>query len=314
MASPRTATPANKRKRGASMLKALGRKWRDKTEFGMFTLPVLICIAVAFYIPFAMTVRYSLTEWNGIAKTPVWVGLDNFRQIFMGDSNFSDAAWFTVKYAVLYIVLVNVLAIGLALILDLKLKTTSWLRAAFFIPYILSLVIVGFIWKFIFMQGFSSLGESTGWGIFQLSWLGTPNLAFISILLVSIWQSIGFYLVIYIAGLQSVPDDLKEAATVDGAGPLRRFWNITLPLLAPSITISVFMALTNSIKVFDVILSLTAGGPGGTTYSVAYDIYRDTFQNNLYGYGTAKALILFVAVLIITIIQLAFFKRREVEA
>ncbi|MNZ42579.1 sn-glycerol-3-phosphate transport system permease protein UgpA [compost metagenome] len=210
--------------------------------------------------------------------------------------------------------LVNVLAILLALLLDMKLKTTPWLRAAFFIPYILSLVIVGFIWKFIFMQGFESLGTSTGWGIFSLSWLGNPNLAFISILLVSIWQSVGFYMVIYIAGLQSVPDDLKEAATVDGAGPFRRFFNITLPLLAPSITISVFMALTNSIKVFDVILSLTGGGPGGTTYSVAYDIYRDTFQNNLYGYGTAKALILFVAVLVITVIQLTIFKRREVEA
>lgn len=296
------------------MLKALGRKWREKMEFGMFTLPVLICIAVAFYIPFAMTIRYSMTQWNGISKNPVFVGLDNFKQIFMSDTNFADSAWFTIKYAILYIILVNVLAILLAVVLDMKLRTTSWLRAAFFVPYILSLVIVGFIWKFIFMQGFNSLGESTGWEVFALSWLGTPGLAFVSILAVSIWQSIGFYLVIYIAGLQSVPEDLKEAATVDGAGPLRKFFSITLPLLAPSITISVFMALTNSIKVFDVILSLTGGGPGGTTYSIAYDIYRDTFQNNLYGYGTAKALILFLAVLVVTIVQLAFFKRREVEA
>ncbi|KGE16262.1 carbohydrate ABC transporter permease [Paenibacillus wynnii] len=296
------------------MLKTLGRKWREKMEFGIFTLPVLICIAVAFYIPFAMTIQYSMTKWNGIAKNPVFVGLDNFKQIFMSDTNFADSAWFTIKYAVLYIILVNVLAILLAVVLDMKLRTTSWLRAAFFVPYILSLVIVGFIWKFIFMQGFSSLSASTGWAIFDLSWLGTPELAFISILAVSIWQSIGFYLVIYIAGLQSVPEDLKEAATVDGAGPFRKFFSITLPLLAPSITISVFMALTNSIKVFDVILSLTGGGPGGTTYSVAYDIYRDTFQNNLYGYGTAKALILFLAVLVVTIIQLSIFKRREVEA
>ncbi|MEK4206541.1 ABC transporter permease [Paenibacillus odorifer] len=296
------------------MLKSLGKRWREKTEFGLFTLPVLICIAVAFYIPFAMTIRYSMTKWNGISKHPKFVGLDNFKQIFMGDTNFANSAWFTIKYAILYIVLVNVLAILLALVLDMKLKSTPWLRAAFFIPYILSLVIVGFIWKFIFMQGFNSLGESTGWSIFGLSWLGTPGLAFVSILAVSIWQSIGFYLVIYIAGLQSVPEDLKEAATVDGAGPMRKFFSITLPLLAPSITISVFMALTNSIKVFDVILSLTGGGPGGTTYSIAYDIYRDTFQNNLYGYGTAKALILFLAVLMVTILQLAFFKRREVEA
>jgi len=296
------------------MFKALGRKWSEKLEFGIFTLPVLICIAVAFYIPFAMTIRYSMTKWNGISKHPKFVGLDNFKQIFMGDANFASSAWFTIKYAVLYIVLVNVLAILLAVMLDMKLKTSSWLRAAFFVPYILSLVIVGFIWKFIFMQGFESLAASTGWGIFEMSWLGEPGLAFVSILFVSIWQSIGFYLVIYIAGLQSVPDDLKEAATVDGAGPIRRFFSITLPLLAPSITISVFMALTNSIKVFDVILSLTGGGPGGTTYSIAYDIYRDTFQNNLYGYGTAKALILFVAVLFVTIIQLTLFKRREVEA
>ncbi|MCM3630320.1 sugar ABC transporter permease [Paenibacillus glycanilyticus] len=296
------------------MFKKMGRKVSEKIEFGLFTLPVLICIAIAFYIPFAMTIRYSLTKWNGISKHPKFIGLDNFKQIFLHDTNFTQSAWFTIKYAILYIVLVNVLAILLALVLDMKLKSTTWLRAAFFIPYILSLVIVGFIWKFIFMQGFESLGASTGWGIFKLSWLGEPGLAFISILLVSIWQSVGFYLVIYIAGLQSVPDDLKEAATVDGAGPFRRFFNITLPLLAPSITISVFMALTNSIKVFDVILSLTGGGPGGTTYSIAYDIYRDTFQNNLYGYGTAKALILFVAVLIVTIIQLTIFKRREVEA
>lgn len=296
------------------MIKIFGRKKGEKLEFGIFTLPVLICIAVAFYIPFAMTIRYSLTKWNGISKSPTFIGLDNFKQIFMGDANFTNAAWFTVKYAILYILIVNVLAIALAVILDMKLKSTTWLRTSFFIPYILSLVIVGFIWKFIFMQGFESLGASTGWGIFKLSWLGEPGLAFISILGVSIWQSIGFYMVIYIAGLQSVPEDLKEAATVDGAGPLRKFFSITLPLLAPSITISVFMALTNSIKVFDVILSLTGGGPGGTTYSIAYDIYRDTFQNNLYGYGTAKALILFVAVLLVTLIQLTLFKRREIEA
>ncbi|GIP16453.1 sugar-transporter integral membrane protein [Paenibacillus montaniterrae] len=296
------------------MFKFFGRKGKDRLEFSFFTIPVIICIAVAFYIPFFMTIRYSLMNWNGISSSPTFIGFDNYKQIFMGDANFANASWFTIKYAILYIVLVNVLAIGLALLLNMKLKTSTWLRAAFFIPYILSLVIVGFIWKFIFMQGFESLSRSTGWGIFELSWLGDPNLAFISILLVSIWQSVGFYLVIYIAGLQAVPDDLKEAAVVDGAGPIRRFFSITLPLLAPSITISVFMALTNSIKVFDVILSLTAGGPGGTTYSVAYDIYRDTFQNNLFGYGTAKAIVLFVVVLIITIIQLALFKRREVEA
>lgn len=290
-----------------------GRKAREKWEFSLFTLPVLVCVLLGFYIPFAMGMSYSFTDWNGIDAKPVWTGLHNFTAI-LSDVNFRQAYWFTAKFTLLFIVLVNVLAILLAVVLDQKMKTAAVLRAAFFVPYILSLVIVGFIWKFIFMQGFDSLASATGWGIFKISWLGEPGPAFFSVLAVSIWQSIGFYIVIYIAGLQSVPSDLLEAATVDGAGPFRRFFSITLPMLAPSITISVFMALTNSIKVFDVILSLTGGGPGGTTYSAAFDIYRETFQNNMYGYGTAKALVLFLVVLVITVVQLTYFKRREVES
>lgn len=291
----------------------IGRKRFGHIEFGLFTLPVLICIVLAFYIPFVMSMYYSLTDWNGISKSVGYIGFENFKTIFTGDANFANASWFTLKFSLLFIVLSNVLALLIAVLLDRKLKTSALLRAAFFIPYILSLIIVGFIWKFIFSQGFMSLSESTGWAMFDWSWLGTPKMAFISVLLVSVWQSIGFYIVIYIAGLQSVPADLLEAATVDGAGTFRRFWSVTLPLLAPSVTIAVFMALTNSIKVFDVILSLTGGGPGGSTYSVSYDIYRETFQNNMFGYGTAKALVLFVVVLLITVLQLTYFKRKEVE-
>ena len=198
--------------------------------------------------------------------------------------------------------------------LDKKLKTVKLLRAIFFIPYIFSLVVVGFIWKFIFSQGFDSLNKIMGLGIFNWSWLGDPKLAFISILFVSMWQSIGFYIIIYIAGLQAVSQDVLEAATIDGAGDMQKFIKVTLPMLAPAVTTCVFYALVNSIKIFDVILSLTAGGPGGSTYSVTFDIYREAFQNNAYGYGTAKAMILFVVVLIITMVQLKFFKGREIEA
>lgn len=291
----------------------IGRKTSGRIEFGLFTLPVAICIVLAFYIPFFMSMYYSLTDWNGISKTVNFIGPDNFKLIFQGDLGFTSASWFTVKFSILFIILSNVLALIIAVLLDQKLKTSSLLRAAFFVPYILSLIIVGFIWKFIFSQGFMSLADSTGWPVFGWSWLGTPKLAFISVLAVSVWQSIGFYIVIYLAGLQSVPADLLEAARVDGAGAFRRFFNVVLPLLAPSVTIAVFMSLTNSIKVFDVILSLTGGGPGGSTYSVSYDIYRETFQNNMFGYGTAKALVLFVVVLLITVLQLTYFKRKEVE-
>lgn len=292
----------------------IGKKTFEKLEFAVYVLPVMIFVSLAIYIPFIMSMYYSLTEWNGIQKKAKFIGLGNFKQIFSGDTNFTSAATFTIKYCILYIILINAIALFLAVMLDKKLKTRNLLRAIFFIPYILSLVVVGFIWKFIFSQGFDSLTKITGLGIFKLSWLGDPKLAFVSILIVSIWQSVGFYIIIYIAGLQAVPFELIEAATVDGAGPFRTFFSITLPLLAPAVTTCVFMSLTNSIKVFDVILSLTAGGPGGSTYSLTFDIYREAFQNNMYGYGSAKALILFVAVLVITVIQLILFKSKEVEA
>ncbi|TVY04261.1 carbohydrate ABC transporter permease [Cohnella terricola] len=295
-------------------MKRIGKKTIDRKDFVLFTLPAMLCVLFAFFIPFFMSMRYSFTEWNGIQKRPSFIGLENFINIFTNDTAFIESALFTLKYSILFIVLVNVIAIILAIILDQKLRTSTLLRTVFFIPYIISLIVVGFIWKFLLSQGFNSLSAITGLSVFDLSWLGEPRLAFISIVVVSIWQSIGFYIVIYIAGLQSIPSELLEASTIDGAGPFQKFFHITLPLLAPAVTISVFMALTNSLKVFDIILSLTAGGPGGSTYSITLDIYRDTFQNNMYGYGTAKALILFIAVLLITFIQLKYSKSKEVEA
>ena len=289
------------------------RSSRLKLEFALFNLPAVLFASLSIYIPFAMSMYFSLTEWNGISKAAKFVGLDNFTKLFSGDKDFVQAAWFTFRYSLLFIIIINILALLLAVQLDKKLKTANILRAAFFVPYILSLVIVGFIWRFIFSQGFDALLDKTGWAIFELSWLGDPKLAFWSVLLVSIWQSIGFYIVIYIAGLQSIPSELPEAAIVDGASRRQTFFYITLPMLAPSLTTAFFMALVNSIKIFDIIFSLTGGGPGGATYSITFDIYVEAFQNNNYGYGTAKALVLFFAVLIITTIQLKFFKSREVE-
>jgi len=289
------------------------RKGVSKFKFLIYVLPVIALISLIIYIPFFMSMAYSFTEWNGISREAKFIGFENFKNIFVSDSSFQSSAVFTLKYAVLFIIIINVLALLLAVMLDKKLYSTNILRAGFFIPYILSLVIVGFIWRFIFMQGFSALEKITGWNVFSWSWLGDVKLAFWSILIVSIWQSIGLYIVIYIAGLQSIPYELIEASIVDGAGSIKRFFKVTFPLLMPSITTCVFLSLTNSIKVFDVIVSLTGGGPGGATVSITYDIYKEAFQNNFYGYGTAKALLLFLAILVITLVQVTFFKSKEVE-
>jgi raffinose/stachyose/melibiose transport system permease protein len=148
----------------------------------------------------------------------------------------------------------------------------------------------------------------------MLSWLGDPRMAFTSVLVVSVWQSIGFYMVIYIAGLQVIPRDIIEAAMIDGAGGISRFFRITIPLIMPSITVAVFHSVSNSLKTFDVIFSLTSGGPGNSTTPIALDIYKTAFVTSRFGYGTAKSVILFLLILLFTVFQVKFFKKMEIES
>lgn len=280
----------------------------------LFTLPAVIMVLIAIYIPFVMSGYYSLTEWNGISRNPVFIGLKNFKTMFSsGSPEFVNALIFTFKYSALFILFSNVIALALAVALNKKFKLANFLRGMFFLPYIMSMTIVGFIWKFIFTQGFEKLYEITGWAVWNYSWLGDAKLAFHSLVLVGVWQSLGFYIVLYIAGLQAIPTEVIEAASIDGATDSQRFFRVVLPLLGPSITTCIFMSLTNSLKVFDIILALTKGGPGGATYSATLDIYREAFQNNNYGLGSAKAIVFFVIVLILTQIVLKIFESREVK-
>jgi len=294
-------------------VKRLSRKKKQTIETVAFTLPAIILVTIMIYIPFVMSGYYSFTEWNGIAKQSTFIGFDNFTALFQGNSSFLSALIFTGKYTILFMILANVFALALAVILVKKLRTANLLRGIFFVPYIMSMTIVGFIWKFIFSQGFEKLFEMSGIGFLNLSWLGDPNLAFYAVVFVGVWQSVGFYMVLYIAGLQAIPGDVLEAAIVDGANGRAKFFKITLPLLTPSITTCVFMSLTNSLKVFDIILALTKGGPGGATYSVTLDIYREAFQNNNYGVGSAKSLVFFMIILVLTQLVLKVFRNREVE-
>jgi raffinose/stachyose/melibiose transport system permease protein len=294
-------------------MRRIGNRRYTLIIFILFVVPAIIAIVYAFYIPFLMNVYYAFTQWNGIQKTPTFNGIDNFKEIFREDDRFGTAALFTLRYGVFFIVLTNVFSLLLAILLDKNLVSRNALRAAFYIPNILSLVIVGFIWRFMFMFGSDALSGLTHWGVFQLSWLGDRHLAFYSVLFVSIWQSVGFYTVIYIAGLQSIPTDIMEASTIDGAGAVKRFFRVTLPMLMPSVTSCFFFSLVSAVRVFDVIVSLTGAGPGRATASITFDIYTEAFSNNRYGYATAKTLILFVVVLFISIVQVRAFKNREVE-
>ncbi len=291
----------------------MGVQKKEKIENVLFTLPAVILVSATIYIPFILSGYYSLTKWNGISKTPEFIGFQNFITIFTdASSNFLNSILFTTKYTVVFIIFANIFALALAVALTQKFKLANVMRGVFFVPYIMSMTIVGFIWKFIFSQGFAKLYEMTGWGWLNLSWLGNPKLAFYSVAFVGIWQSVGFYIVLYIAGLQAIPSDILEAATVDGASGFRRFFSITFPMLWPSVTTCVFMSLTNSLKVFDIILALTQGGPGKATASVTLEIYREAFQNNNYGLGSAESIVYFVFVLVLTQVVLKAFNKRDV--
>ncbi len=289
------------------------RKRKEQLENVLYTLPAIILVTVMMYIPFLMSGYYSLTQWNGIAKDPQFIGLANFISIFSGKSNFLNSLGFTVRYTIGFVIFSNVLALALAVALVKKFKLANVYRGMFFIPYIMSMTIVGFIWKFIFTQGFAKLYELVGAEALNWSWLGDPKLAFYSVISVGVWQGLGFYIVLYIAGLQAIPKDVLEAATVDGATASQKFFRVTLPLLGPSMTTCIFMSLTNGLKVFDIILALTKGGPGTATYSTTMQIYQEAFTNNNYGLGSAQAIIYFLVVLIITQVVLKVMSRKEVD-
>ncbi len=288
-------------------------KEREKRENFLFTAPALLLVVVIFYIPFILSGFYSFTEWSGLDKAPVFVGFANFKALVEPGNTFIPALLFTFKYTILFVILSNIFALLLALFLSKPYKSANVLRGIYFAPYVVSMTIIGFIWRFILTQGFTSLYDMTGANIFNLGWVGDAKYAFISIVIVGTWQSIGFYIVLYIAGLKAIPQDVLEAASIDGATGIQKFKNVVLPLLTPSITICMFMAITNGLKVFDIILALTKGGPGTATNSSTLDIYRDAFTNNNLGLGSAKSLVFFFIILIITQGILKFFKSKEVE-
>ena len=291
----------------------MSRKAKRQLETVLFSMPAIILVCLMMYLPFVLSGYYSLTEWNGISKEARFIGASNFKTIFLESEDFLGSLWFTARYTFFFVIFSNVFAIALAVVLTKKFRAANFFRGIFFIPYIMSMTIVGFIWKFIFTSGFEKLYEITDWNVWNLSWLGDTSLVFYSVAFVGVWQSLGFYIVLYIAGLQAVPSDVLEAAVVDGATGRQKFFKVTLPLLGPSFTTCIFMSLTNGLKVFDIILALTKGGPGTATNSVTLQIYKEAFTSNNYGLGSAESIVYFLFVLIITQLVLKAFSRKEVD-
>ncbi|MDO3675777.1 carbohydrate ABC transporter permease [Paenibacillus ehimensis] len=279
----------------------------------VFVGPAFLFFSLIVLVPFLMSMYYSFTEWNGVTSNVKWIGLDNFKQILTTDKDFHKAFWFTTRFTVTNVLLANLLGFGLALLLSQALKTRNVLRTVFFLPNVIGGLLLGFIWQFIFIKGFSTIGELTQIAFFQLPWLGDAPTAFWGLIIVSVWQTAGYLMVIYIAGLANVPKELTEAATIDGATRWQALRHITIPMIMPSVTVCLFLTISWAFKMYDLNVSLTQGGPFNSTQSVALNIYEEAFRNNRYGLGTAKAFIFFIVVALITLIQVSVTKKKEVE-
>ncbi|MFE4570174.1 carbohydrate ABC transporter permease [Paenibacillus chitinolyticus] len=279
-----------------------------------FLGPAVLFFTLIIIIPFLLGMYYSFTNWNGVSGEVSWVGFDNFKRIFTQDQDFWSAFWFTVRFTIVGVVLSNLVGFVLAYLLTRPLKTRNFLRTIFFMPNVIGGLLLGFIWQFIFVKGFSAIGEMTGIGFFNLPWLGDSTTAFWGIVIVFVWQTAGYLMVIYIAAFSNVPKDVIEAAQIDGATQGQVLRSIMIPLIMSAVTVCLFLAISWTFKMFDLNLSLTKGGPFRSTESVAMNIYSEAFQNNRYGLGTAKALVFFIVVAVITWLQVRFTKSKEVEA
>ncbi|WP_078408582.1 carbohydrate ABC transporter permease [Priestia abyssalis] len=297
-----------------SVTSSTNRKLKKAGLFALFVGPAFLAFSIIVLVPFFTGVYYAFTDWNGVTGNINWVGFDNFKYLFTEDKQFQQSFWITTKYTVVAIILTNIVGFVLALLVTQMLKTRNILRTVFFLPNLIGGLLLGFVWQFIFVKGFASIGQITGISFFELPWLGDAKTAFWGIVIVSVWQGAGYIMLIYTAALQNVPQELIEAAKIDGANRWQILRHITMPMVAPAVTVCLFLTISWSFKIFDVNLSLTNGGPFKSTEMLALNIYTESFVNNRYGLGEAKALIFFIVVAAITAIQVMYTKKKEVES
>ena len=274
-----------------------------KRYFPIFVLPTLIALIIAFLYPFIMGIYLSFTEFTTV-KDATWVGISNYKKIFL-DQNFINALVFTVKFTIVSVVTINVFGFLMAYALTRGIKGTNLFRTVFFMPNLIGGIVLGYIWQLLLNGILAKFGVTLSFD---------AKYGFWGLVILMNWQLIGYMMIIYIAGLQNVSPDLIEAAKIDGATKTQTLRRIIIPMVMPSFTICLFLTLTNSFKLFDQNLALTAGGPGRQTSMLALDIYS-TFYGRVgwEGVGQAKAVVFFLMVAVISLTQLYLTRRKEVE-
>lgn len=274
-----------------------------KKYFPFFVLPTLIAFLISFVIPFVLGVVLSFTKFTTVTDAK-WVGISNYIKVF-SNQDFLHALVFTVLFAIVSVITINLFAFILAYMLTRKIKGTNLFRTVFFMPNLIGGIVLGYIWQLIINGVLIKFGITLTYD---------AKYGFWGLVILMNWQLIGYMMVIYIAGIQNIPRDLIDAAKVDGASPIHVLRNVTLPLVMPSITICLFLTVTNCFKLFDQNLALTNGAPANKSSMLALDIYNTFFgRTGWEGVGQAKAVVFFVIVAVISFTQLALTRRNEVE-
>lgn len=285
---------------------------QSKLVFWGFLTPSLVTFSFTVVFPMISGVGYSFTDWNGIGKDAHFVGLQNYRTIFTSGGEFFRIFLYTLLFTLAAVVVVNALGFLLAFLTTRGFKGSNFLRSIFFMPNLVGGVLIGFVWQFIFTQVFNAMGNQLHLP-FLKGWLSTQATATLGMLIVVVWQMAGYMMLIYIAQLQNIPDNLLEASRIDGASVLQRLRYIVIPLMAPAFTIGIFLTLSNCFRLYDLNLTLTSGGPAGSSEMIALNIVKTAFTQNKLGLAQAKAVIFMAIVAFITLMQLYLSKKREVE-
>ncbi len=276
--------------------------------FAFGAIPLTIFTGVLIY-PFMQGFYLTFTDWNGFDYTKI-DGFKNYKES-LTDPHFWTTMGFTLKFVLVSVILVNLVAFGLALLVTTKLKSSNLFRTFFFIPNLIGGVVLGVIWQFIFNTALTSLARKFKIPFLQDSWLNDTNKAFWALIIVTVWQASGYMMIIYITGLISIEPEIVEAATVDGATPFRLLTAIKIPLMAQAFTISLFLTMRNGFMAYDVNLALTGGGPFRTTELISMHIFQEAFAFGHFGTGQAKAVLMFIMVAFAALLQVAVSKRME---
>lgn len=293
---------------------------RQLTEF-LFLLPTLLAFVMVIIIPFIFGIFYSFTNWQGTGAASEMVGLANYKAILQ-EPGFFHAFLITIKFTIYNIISVNVVAFCISLLVTSEIRGRDLYRAGFFVPNLIGGIVLGLIWQFIFSNIVPAVGKALGWQLLSKSLLSNKDTVMFTMVVVNTWQYAGYIMLIYVAAIQGISKSVMEAAVVDGANYWTRVTRIQIPLMANAFTISLFLTLTNSFKMYDVNVALTNGGPVGVfmmkpvqaSELLALNIYQTAFKYNNMAQGQAKAVIFFVVLTVFSIIQVSYNKSKEVEA